>query len=1100
MITCPDRIDIGSDPYTCGGTWQVPPPDAYDACSEIAGWSITAAAGTVVNFGGVYTITGLPEGCTEITYTVYDGCGNESYCTTEVCVVDDIPPVPVCDFNTIVSLGIDGRAKIYAETFDDGSYDNCCLERIEVRRIEFNSCWNTFYGPYVEFCCDDIGPDPIRVELRAVDCAGNTNSCWVNVIVEDKLNPVIVCPPDITVSCDYKFDLNNLEATFGRVINEDTWDTGCDGIPGTNDPGEGDGLPQQCELDYHRNEIYTADVEYREECLDQRPYANYGPIYWGLDGYTYDNCETDVTEISNANLVCGVGVITRIFTATDGNGRTASCIQRITIVDCDPFYIADTDSPCRDRGGFYTPTDDVEWPCDVTLDGCSGNQTDPDYTGRPDYEDDKCSLVADTFIDEVFTIVPDACFKILRHWSIIDWCQTDINGLPYRWDYTQVIKVIDEEGPIITPADPGCDSTATDCYGDVSLKPDVEDCTPDDMLVYWWRIDAFNDGQGPIPGGYDFEGFTMDPSGNFPYGTHRILWVIEDMCGNKSTVEYTFEPVDCKKPSPVCINGLSSVVMPSSGQITVWAVDFDASSFDNCTEAEDLEFRIWYPYMDSTHYPDQSRDWQLPTATTSGDDVLFYLPTGAVFYCEALGNGQSRTFTVRIYVVDEAGNWDYCTTNITIDDNDDVCPDDPASALRIAGDFTTEYGETVDGVMTELTGGPLGMTIRNQEVDDNGYYNYYVEGGYDWNVTGDKEDAYLNGVTANDLSLIQRHVAGIEYLNSNYKLVAADANADTDIDIRDVLDLRKLLLGINEELPSNKSWRNLDADYTFPGVTNTSLPADVYNAEMISHENMQFSDVEADFIGVKVGDVDGDAIPNAFVAGEERGSQTLHFTTQDQAFTAGEVVEVAITSENFHQIRAYQMTLGFDINSLEYVGAKAGKLEVDKGNFGSQFADRGMVSTVWYTTSGQTANTDEVLFTVVFEAKQSGRLSQVLNIGSAITEAMAFNTDGKASVALRYVTDRGEKVGDAFALFQNSPNPFTTETRIGYILPQDADVVLHLFNGDGKFLGRVEQEGKRGYNEMTVSRKVFSAEVERMVYYQLETEGYLATKKMVMVK
>ena len=51
---------------------------------------------------------------------------------------------------------------------------------------------------------------------------------------------------------------------------------------------------------------------------------------------------------------------------------------------------------------------------------------------------------------------------------------------------------------------------------------------------------------------------------------HRILWTVEDGCGNLSTCEYLFRLEDCKQPSPVCV-GLSSVVMPTSGEVTIWA-------------------------------------------------------------------------------------------------------------------------------------------------------------------------------------------------------------------------------------------------------------------------------------------------------------------------------------------------------------------------------------------------------------------------------------------------------------------------------------------------------------------------------------------------
>ncbi|MFN8329769.1 MAG: hypothetical protein U0T81_00880 [Saprospiraceae bacterium] len=55
-------------------------------------------------------------------------------------------------------------------------------------------------------------------------------------------------------------------------------------------------------------------------------------------------------------------------------------------------------------------------------------------------------MISIEYKDEIFTIEPDACFKILRHWTVIDWCQYDpfIDPNVGRWEALQVIKVRDE--------------------------------------------------------------------------------------------------------------------------------------------------------------------------------------------------------------------------------------------------------------------------------------------------------------------------------------------------------------------------------------------------------------------------------------------------------------------------------------------------------------------------------------------------------------------------------------------------------------------------------------------------------------------------------
>ena len=88
--------------------------------------------------------------------------------------------------------------------------------------------------------------------------------------------------------------------------------------------------------------------------------------------------------------------------------------------------------------------DGVIWPCDVLLTTCPEDLGD---TGEPTLFDDACSLIGVTYEDTRFDFVDGACFKILREWAVIDWCQYNSLTGEGLWYYTQVIKVHDEEGP-----------------------------------------------------------------------------------------------------------------------------------------------------------------------------------------------------------------------------------------------------------------------------------------------------------------------------------------------------------------------------------------------------------------------------------------------------------------------------------------------------------------------------------------------------------------------------------------------------------------------------------------------------------------------------
>src|SRR5690606_11514857 len=130
-------------------------------------------------------------------------------------------PIAICDEITDVNLGTDGKALVPANVFDDGSYDNCCLDKFLVRRME-NTCnisGATTFGPKVTFCCADIG-DTVTVVFRALDCDCNFNDCMIMVNVNEKIMPTITsCRANVRRSCDWYAD--NLETQLAAAEDED---------------------------------------------------------------------------------------------------------------------------------------------------------------------------------------------------------------------------------------------------------------------------------------------------------------------------------------------------------------------------------------------------------------------------------------------------------------------------------------------------------------------------------------------------------------------------------------------------------------------------------------------------------------------------------------------------------------------------------------------------------------------------------------------------------------------------------------------------------------------------------------------------------------
>ncbi len=1022
-FTCPVYEDISA--VTTNGQCQADVTiqdilDFNDNCSGI-GSVVVVLNGEEYNVGDQLV---LPSGSHEFTYYVTDECGNEATpCTTTLNIIDTTPPVAICDEHTTVSINTDGTAIICWQTFDDGSYDNCSDITVKVKRMDASS--NVDFTDCVEFDCSDIG-DVVMIRMRVYDIVSDDafddnddesryNECMVEVTVQDKLDPVITCPADKTLEChaDYS-DVPELSASSS------------------------DGAPT----------FYNGEL------------AGY---YAGA----YDNCQVTVTITDEgAPDNCGEGTIIRTWTAEDGDGRTASCEQLITLYNSEPFTSAD-----------------IAWPADHTIDCATGLGTDPEELPAghnfPIIDEDACDLLAVTHEDQILEVTEDACYKILRHWIVVDWCQYDADAGTGYWEYTQVIKVYDSVAPTILSS---CEDIVAcnyeiDCgpsYVELILEAEDDACAADSDLNYSYTIDAFNDGVSD--NGSAFNGDSNDASGDFPVGTHRIFWSVEDNCGNITTCDYTFTVADCKKPTPVLINGLATVVMPSSGSVELWAIDFDApnsGSFDNCTASENLAFYI--RIVDATSQE----------LTTLAE--IEALGSVVTFTCDNLG------FTdLQIYVVDEAGNWEVGGTYANIQDPNGACAN-----MQLAGDIYTEMDEMVSDVNVELTSSNL--YVPPFLTSDDGHFIFSVENGANYTITPEKDINHQNGVTTYDLVLISKHILGLQLLNSPYKIIAADANRSGSVTTFDLVQIRRLILNVDDAFTNNTSWRFIDADYVFPDPTNPFANGAVL-PEIISLNGVDQMMMDNDFIGVKIGDVNNSAIPNTLLGVQNRDfAADLVLETKEQSLKAGETYEVAITADAFNQMLGYQFTLNFDASKLAFSTMQSGTLDVTEANFGMTMLEEGILTTSWHTSEAISARSDAPLFTLVFEAKAKGLLSEALSIGSSQTVAEAYSTtEGDLGIALVFSKENTTFANNTYVLYQNQPNPFQNSTLIGFELPESMAATISFRDISGKQLKQITADFAKGYNKVSIDAAELGA--SGLIYYELKTKDFVQTRKMIVVQ
>lgn len=992
----------GSAPGTCLSQGLLPPPVVTDNCNTWTVRIFTPIGEAIYLPTGWAAVPapGLPLGGHIITYQVTDICGNTTNLQVEVEVIDDIAPTAICDEITDVNLSSDGFAVVNALTFDDGSFDNCCLLEYLVRRAD-GDCEGDYdpFGPTVTFCCTDVENSPVNVIFRVVDCYGNYNDCMVTVNVNDKISPLLLsCPESMEISCD----------------------------------------------------------EYNEEYMMPLSLGDYSVLEDFGDALFFDNCLSTLNvnyQVQVAVNNCGNGVVVRTWSATDDSGNgPVNCTQTIHI-----FHVSDWV---------------VEFPADVTTTCIQGLMAD---TGEPEIFFDECEMIATSYTDVVYTVVTDACYKIERTWTVINWCIYDQYGsnvytengkseanLNVDWDgdgdkdgrtfrdgwnssgspgspdgfitFRQIIKVIDEDDPVFTiPAIDGCILEA-DCTADLVLPYPVilDECSLN------FRVDITGDlGAFPnITGAVTVAGVEA--------GEYTLAYSVRDNCGNIGFQTVTIVVEDCLKPKVVCEDLIVDIMQ--TGMIEINASEFDEGSLDNCGP-------VTFSF------------------TPDVDDVSM------VFTCADLGPN-----TVEIWVTDPTGNQDFCEVTLFVQDNFNVC--NQVAPPTIAGLITNEDDEVLEGAMVEVNGGAW-----SQMTGANGLFQFEVPFGGDYSIAPVLDENPANGVTTYDMVLIQRHILGVNLLNTPYKVIAADANRSGSVSTLDLVAIRKVILQVTGAFPNNTSWRFVDASHVFPSIVN---PWQTPFSEVLSYNNLIADAPNADFIAIKTGDVNGSATLNLLNgAGQRTVAGNLVFHVEDREAEAGEVFETPFYGDG-QEVFGYQYTLELGTD-LELVELKEGLAREE--NFGFTKLGQGALTTSWNEAMPRVLGRDEVLFTLVLRAREKTRVSEALAASSRFTAAEAYNPLGEL-LGIGLAFDVREKE-EGFALYQNEPNPFSEVTTIRFHLPRPSQATLTVMDAAGRIVAIRSGQFDRGAHEIRLDE---IGETTGVMYYRLETPDHTATRKMVKVK
>lgn len=540
---------------------------------------------------------------------------------------------------------------------------------------------------------------------------------------------------------------------------------------------------------------------------------------------------------------------------------------------------------------------------------------------------------------------------------------------------------------------------------------------------------------------------------------HRIEWIVNDNCGNETSCMYLIRLEDCHAAALSCFLGNSYYVITNSS-IILRANDYVWQDSNACSNDERLlsfDSTEYLPILDLHCFegfpfglPHEYTIW----AGDSGKDVNC---NGQIEWAERNLSSCKASIIFIDSGLCEPPVWEIRGTVETFDEQE--IPDVEVKIYFESDSVTTqtwEYGEFY-------------FTFFNNELPKI--------------VVPSKNLNFKNGVNTLDLIKIQKHILGLEAISNPYSLIGADVDQNNTINVFDLIQIRKLLLGRIPKFDNSPSWTFQDKAHQF---TNPNEPWDG-NDFIIVAPNSQFNKV--DFIGIKKGDVNGTVkVDELKPISDRNDSEGYYFSIDDQTIRQEESIEVHFRQIDFIDLEAFQFTL--QTEGLIYDRIESRRIEIGEENLG---IFENQLTASWNTIGGIDPDADEVLFTLYFTATQDGRLSDMLQMNSSITESEIYNEKAETySLDLNFVDESREV---KFIVYQNEPNPFYDHTRIRYFLPESSPVELNIFDVTGKAVYSKTLPGSKGSNECVVDQS--NLDCSGILFYTLNSDFGSVTKKMI---
>ena len=423
----------------------------------------------------------------------------------------------------------------------------------------------------------------------------------------------------------------------------------------------------------------------------------------------------------------------------------------------------------------------------------------------------------------------------------------------------------------------------------------------------------------------------------------------------------------------------------------------------------------------------------------------------------------------------------------------------------VAGQVRTFLGAGINGAEVTFNG-ITEPAFAKDTTDTNGAYEFpSVLFGESYEVSAVKDTNDANGLSTYALFLGQQFILGMDpqLIFSPYQIIAGNANCDDSFSTIDLFITQQLIIGEMDNFGDCPSWVFLPEDY--------NLPFDYTATNVFPYPAIDtifpLDNSGVNIIGVKVGDILGQADPNQ-VQGEEevviRSDDKLHLNIENLSVPPGEEFVLHFTSSDFEQMASYQFGLFFDTEKMSFIGMESPTAEsLESTVIGTSRAAEGQLQFSWFSANGLGVDADITtgLFSLRFYANEYiDEIASFIRLSADHMRIESYDVLGTPHELVLEAVESSTSIAEVenaqFKLFQNRPNPFGETTLIGFELPEAMWATIRIRNHLGEEVAQFSNYYARGYNELKLEALHLSA---GLYYYSLEAGDYSTSRKMVLI-